>query len=250
MADLQKIKLNGIEYNFKDAAVRFIDIPLTLSYDSVNDEYNLTYTGSNIEDINKNQARLMVTCPDNTIKIFYRMVNNYNSFSTLDASDSLGLSSISYDGTSFSFSYVNVMNLVDYSVLANAIGNINQFEVAIVTNLPTTDIDAHTIYFKSNSSSGNNIYDEYMYINNNWELIGSTQVDLSNYLQSSDIAAWAKAANKPTYTASEVGALPDTTVIPAATTVTNTLSSGTLIATINGTNIYAPAYTDADGVSY
>lgn len=64
------------------------------------------------------------------------------------------------------------------------------------------------------------------------------------------VPAWAKAANKPTYTASEVGALPDTTVIPAATTVNNTLSSGTLIATINGTNIYAPAYTDADGVSY
>jgi len=36
----------------------------------------------------------------------------------------------------------------------------------------------------------------------------------------------------------------------AAPTITNTLSSGTLIATINGTNIYAPSYTDADGVSY
>lgn len=34
------------------------------------------------------------------------------------------------------------------------------------------------------------------------------------------------------------------------TEITNTLSSGTLIATINGTDIYAPAYTDADGVSY
>jgi hypothetical protein len=33
--------------------------------------------------------------------------------------------------------------------------------------------------------------------------------------------------------------------------VTNTLSSGLLIATINGTNIYIPtSYTDADGVSY
>lgn len=38
--------------------------------------------------------------------------------------------------------------------------------------------------------------------------------------------------------------------IPEETTITNTLSSGTLIATINGTNIYAPSYTDADGVSY
>lgn len=38
--------------------------------------------------------------------------------------------------------------------------------------------------------------------------------------------------------------------IPAATTVTQVLTSGTVIATINGTNIYAPSYTDADGVSY
>lgn len=74
------------------------------------------------------------------------------------------------------------------SAIATAIGNINQFEVAIVTDLPTTNIDTHTIYFKSNSSSGNNIYDEYMYINSNWELIGSTQIDLTPYARSADLA--------------------------------------------------------------
>ena len=131
-----------------------------------------------------------------------------------------------------------------------SISNITNFEVAVVSSLPTSNINTHTIYFISNNGSNNNVYDEYMYISNAWEKIGTTDIDLSGYLQSNDIAAWAKAANKPTYTAAEVGALPDTTVIPAATTVTNTLSSGTLIATINGTNIYAPAYTDADGVSY
>lgn len=76
---------------------------------------------------------------------------------------------------------------VDDSIVT-AIGNINQFEVAIVTDLPTINIDAHTIYFKSNSSSGNNVYDEYMYINNNWELIGSTQIDLTPYARSADLA--------------------------------------------------------------
>ena len=35
-----------------------------------------------------------------------------------------------------------------------------------------------------------------------------------------------------------------------ATTVTATVTAGTAIATINGTTIYAPAYIDADGVSY
>ena len=69
-------------------------------------------------------------------------------------------------------------------------------------------------------------------------------------LKDAAVPAWAKQANKPSYTASEVGALPNTIIIPPATTITNVLSSGTLIATINGIDIYAPAYIDADGVSY
>lgn len=43
-----------------------------------------------------------------------------------------------------------------------------------------------------------------------WQELG-TAVDLSGYLQTGDIASWAKAANKPTYTASEVGALSSST---------------------------------------
>ena len=39
------------------------------------------------------------------------------------------------------------------------------------------------------------------------------------------VPAWAKAANKPTYTATEVGALPDTTVIPAAPGTLNTTAT-------------------------
>ena len=36
-------------------------------------------------------------------------------------------------------------------------------------------------------------------------------------LKDSGISAWARAATKPTYTASEVGALPSTTTIPSKT---------------------------------
>lgn len=39
---------------------------------------------------------------------------------------------------------------------------------------------------------------------------------LSDYLQKTDIASWAKAASKPSYTAQEVGALPTSTAIPSA----------------------------------
>ena len=52
------------------------------------------------------------------------------------------------------------------------------------------------------------------------------------------VPAWAKAENKPTYTASEVGALPDTTDIPTQATILSsgfTKNAGTLTGvTING----------------
>ena len=290
------------------------------------------------------------------------------------------------------------------SDITTAIGNVNSFDVEVVNSLPSSNIKTHTIYFVSSTSATNNVYDEYMYINSAWEKIGNTAVDLTGYVQESQLAAVAAtgsynsltdkptiptvtstysstgtdavngtavasaletlnfvpvlnndllvsndggngngfiveymensliqaswngvsihqlnnpttatdAANKSyvdsaisaivhpvisvngatgvvTLTASNVGALPSSTTyvssfngqagavnvtipaaqvqadwnattgmaailnkpsIPAAVSVSNTLSSGTLIATINGTNIYAPSYIDADGVSY
>lgn len=46
----------------------------------------------------------------------------------------------------------------------------------IVETLPTEDIDTNTIYMVLNTeaSTEGNVYDEYMYISNAWELIGST----------------------------------------------------------------------------
>lgn len=41
--------------------------------------------------------------------------------------------------------------------------------------------------------------------------------DFPTSMPASDVSAWAKAANKPSYTASEVGALPNTTSIPSKT---------------------------------
>lgn len=50
--------------------------------------------------------------------------------------------------------------------------------------------------------------------------------DFPSSMPASDVSAWAKAASKPTYTASEVGALPSSTVIPTVTNdLTDTLKS-------------------------
>lgn len=49
-----------------------------------------------------------------------------------------------------------------------------------------------------------------------WDTMGAP-IDMSLYIKSDELADWAKQQNKPTYTAEEVGALPDTTVIPSKT---------------------------------
>lgn len=48
----------------------------------------------------------------------------------------------------------------------------------IVEALPTTDIDTNTIYMvlDQSASQPGNVYNEYLYINNAWELIGTTEV--------------------------------------------------------------------------
>ena len=58
----------------------------------------------------------------------------------------------------------------------------------IVETLPEIG-EENTLYLKGVDGAGSNLYEEYMYINDKWELIGSTEteVDLSGYVKSADI---------------------------------------------------------------
>ena len=69
------------------------------------------------------------------------------------------------------------------SKILDLIGDIHTFDVLVVGSLPDVGVEK-TIYFvPATTTKEQNIYDEYLYINNAWELIGSTQVDLSDYLK-------------------------------------------------------------------
>ena len=60
------------------------------------------------------------------------------------------------------------------------------FNVEVVQELPATG-DAHTIYFVPKTGSTGDVYNEYLYVDNAWELIGSTEVDLSNYYNKTEV---------------------------------------------------------------
>lgn len=54
--------------------------------------------------------------------------------------------------------------------------------IQIVDELPTENISLTTIYFKHMATGKpHNVYEEWMYINDAWELIGTTEMDLSGY---------------------------------------------------------------------
>ena len=63
-----------------------------------------------------------------------------------------------------------------------------KFEIKVVDELPTKDISDTTIYLLRNTDSeGNNFFDEYIYVNKRWELIGTTKIDLSDYYTSAEV---------------------------------------------------------------
>lgn len=67
------------------------------------------------------------------------------------------------------------------------IGALSTVSFAVVQQLPTSDIQTNVIYLVPASQPGqSNIYNEYIYVNNNWELIGSTAIDLSGYEQTAN----------------------------------------------------------------
>lgn len=61
------------------------------------------------------------------------------------------------------------------------IAQLRTFEMEVVNTLPVTDIKTNCIYFVPRGPSGLDAYYEYIYVNNKWEFVGSTDVDLSNY---------------------------------------------------------------------
>lgn len=65
------------------------------------------------------------------------------------------------------------------TAIATAIAGITGIQFEIVSTLPATG-DAGTIYLISHGGSGTDIYDEYVYVNNSWEQIGTTAADFTN----------------------------------------------------------------------
>ena len=96
---------------------------------------------------------------------------------------------VTVDGTVTADGTNAVTGKAVYDFVTAAIAGISGFHAEIVSELPDSG-QSNILYLvaKSSAASGDG-YDEYLYINGGWERIGSTDIDLSGYVQASEMHA-------------------------------------------------------------
>lgn len=329
MADLSKIKLNGTEYDIKDAVARSsISAIENAGYITSYTETDPVFTASAAAGISStdisnwnaksdfsgsyNDLTDQPTIPEDKIfpinvtltsltggasdkthtEIFNAVTNGKIPIVNTSFGNIKMIASLTHSSSEYAiFTYINQLDnsvnikYTEMKIINNTVTLTNLVDkFALKTDIPTKTSDlTNNSGFITETSLPANVSD----LNNDSGFITSADIpDFSTFLTdetdpvflasaaseitSTDISNWnAKSdfsgsyndlTDQPTIPPPQVqsdwnaitgmGVILNKPTIPAATTVTNTLASGTLIATINGTNIYAPAYTDADGVSY
>lgn len=99
--------------------------------------------------------------------------------------------SVEYDDTELR---EEIDNRYTKAEVDNMISVIPKFAIAVVNELPISDISTTTVYLvPNNSGETGNLYDEYIYTTQ-WEKLGTQTVDLSDYPTTSEMNAAIDAA--------------------------------------------------------
>jgi hypothetical protein len=154
---------------------------------------------------------------------------------TLTAGSRITISNNTISATSEIDDTVSTSTSKTWSVdkIKDAISAISTLNIAVVQTLPTKDISTTTIYLVPKSTTQtHNVYDEYIYVSSAWELIGTTQVDLSNYYTKTQTNTLLN-AKQPTTLATSVtiGTTTYTTVESALQELANRVTSSCYITT-------------------
>lgn len=109
----------------------------------------------------------------------------------------------------------------------NLISTIPIFSIEVVQELPTTEISATTVYLVPSNSETEDIYKEYIYVNNDWELLGIQKTDLSNYYNKTETNTLlnAKANTNDLSTVATSGSYSDLSNKPMIPTATSDLTN-------------------------
>ena len=196
-----KLILTLIDANKKETSVE-VDLPTeelvkNVSYDKNNNIINIEWQNgqtteialSGLVDVYKaDEETLTLDKSTNTFKLKDTWIQ------TLVASIPTKTSQLTNDSE---FVTKTVSNLTNYYLktetytkeeITQLLGTISSLSIKVVESLPTTNISTNSIYLvRKTTTTTNNIYDEYIYINGSWEKIGDTQINLDGYAKVDDI---------------------------------------------------------------
>ena len=73
------------------------------------------------------------------------------------------------------------------NAINTALSGITGIDLQVVTELPETGKKGTFYFVNREGASESNAYDEYVWVNDKWEFIGSTTIDLSSYVKAEQI---------------------------------------------------------------
>lgn len=98
--------------------------------------------------------------------------------------------------------------------IAQAVSGITGFDTKAVEELPGTGKKG-ILYLLSNSGSGNNVYDEYVWLGNKYEKLGTREINLTEYAKKTELPTKvSQLTNDSGYqTSAQVGNIVDTKIV-------------------------------------
>ena len=98
--------------------------------------------------------------------------------------------------------------------IAQAVSGITGFDTKAVEELPGTGKKG-ILYLLSNSGSGNNVYDEYLWLGNKYEKLGTREINLTEYAKKTELPTkMSQLTNDRGYqTSAQVGNIVDTKIV-------------------------------------
>ena len=165
----------------------------TLSKDTKHNKYILTDSDGNVQDVTYDIYELATSSTDGLLAHA-----DYSKLQGVAAGAQVNIiEKVKVNGTELIINTadksVNIVTITEAEVdakIADAVGQITGIAFGVVNSygdLPQIGTTG-TIYLVPNSGTGTNIYDEYIYVSNHYEKIGTTDVDLSGYVQYTDIS--------------------------------------------------------------
>ena len=182
----QNITIKADPNNHKHNASDITDLNTAIN-DAITGAGGTAHTHSNLDTLEKITEIKLSTWDakigtDGVANLTY---TNSNMSSVTNVKEGLDTITLSVVGL---VSDVNNINNASTGILAQAKQYTNQqialqthLSFSIVNDLPSSDISTSTIYLKPMGGSSPNTYEEYIYINSKWEIIGTTKTDLSDY---------------------------------------------------------------------